>query len=189
MPEELSEQRRTGSARFDALYRQQYPAIHAYCRRRTHPNRVEDAVADVFSVAWRRIDEVPDGEATRPWLYGVAYRVIANQLRGERRRAVFLRRLEHLPQDPPEGPQLQVVRKAEYELILRTLRRLPPIDQELLRLSVWEELSHAQIAAALGLSEGAVKQRLHRARKKLAREYQRANPTNRSRLLEKGGGQ
>lgn len=183
-------QRATGSARFDALYREHYRSIHSYCRRRTHPNRVDDAVADVFSIAWRRIDDVPEGDATRPWLYGVAYRVIANQLRSERRKAVFLRRLEHHPHEPADGPQLQVVKKAEYELVLRALQRLQPIDRELLRLFFWEELSHAQIALVLGLTEGAVKQRLHRARKKLARHYERLNPSDRSpRLLQKGGGQ
>ena len=160
----------------------------AYCRRRTHPNRVDDAVADVFSIAWRRIDEVPTGDATRPWLYGVAYRVIANQLRGERRKAVFLKRLEQSPPDFHDGPQLQLVKKAEYELVLRALSRLQPLEQELLRLSVWEELPQAEIAAALGLTEGAVKQRLHRARKKLAREFERIDGKS-PRLLTKGGGQ
>ncbi len=188
MAEELNERRRTGSARFDALYREHQRAIHAYCRRRTHPNRVDDAVADVFSIAWRRLDDVPTGEATRPWLYGVAYRVIANQLRSERRKAVFLKRLEHIPPDFVDGPQLQVVKKAEYELVLRALSRLQPLDQELLRLSLWEELPQSAIAAAAGLTEGAVKQRLHRARKKLAKEFERVNNQS-PRLLRKGGGQ
>ena len=190
MPEETSERAATGGVRFETLYRDHYRSIHAYCRRRTHPNRVDDAVADVFSIAWRRIDDVPDGDATRPWLYGVAYKVISNQLRSERRRAVFLRRLEHHPPEVTDGPQLQVVKKAEYELVLRALQHLQPIDRELLRLSLWEELPQAQIALALSLTEGAVKQRLYRARKKLAREYERLNPSDRSpRLLRKGGGQ
>lgn len=185
----FEEAEKAGSVRFDTLYRNNYRAIHAYCRRRTHPNRVEDAVAEVFSIAWRRIDEVPAGDSTRPWLFGVAYRVIANQLRSERRRAVFLRRLEQHPPESPDGPQLQVVKKAEYELILRALHRLEPLEQELLRLSVWEELPQAAIATATGLTEGAVKQRLHRARKKLAREYDRINPSDLSpRLRRRGGG-
>lgn len=190
MPEETSQKRTGGSARFDILYREHYRSIHSYCRRRTHPSRVDDAVADVFAIAWRRIDDVPEGKATRPWLYGVAYKVIANQIRSERRRAVFLRRLEHHPQELSDGTQLQVVKKAEYELVLRALQRLQPIDRELLRLSVWEELPQAHIALALNLTEGAVKQRLHRARKKLAREYERLNPSDQSpRLLRRGGGQ
>lgn len=188
MPEETQRQVGKESGRFEALYRDHYRAIHAYCRRRTHPNRVEDAVADVFSIAWRRMADVPDGDATRPWLYGVAYRVIGNQLRGERRRAVFLRRLEHHSTGTPDGPQLQIVKKAEYEMVLRALHRLDPFEQELLRLSVWEELPQAQIAAAFDLTEGAVKQRLHRARKKLAREYERTSNQS-PRLLRRGGGQ
>lgn len=188
MEESSSRAGAAGNARFDAIYRDHYRAIHAYCRRRTHPNRVDDAVADVFTIAWRRISDVPLGDGARPWLYGVAYRVLANQLRSDRRRAVFLRRLEHHPPEVLDGPQLQVVKKVEYELILRALHRLQPIEQELLRLSVWEELPQSQIAQALGLTEGAVKQRLHRARKKLAREYGRLNPSDQSRLT-RGVGQ
>lgn len=186
MKESTSPAGATGNARFDAIYRDHYRAIHAYCRRRTHPNRVDDAVADVFTIAWRRIHDVPPGDGARPWLYGVAYRVLANQLRGERRRAIFLRRLEHHPPAVLDGPQLQIVKKAEYELVLRAMHRLAPIEQELLRLSVWEELPQSQIARVLGLTEGAVKQRLHRARKKLSREYERLNPSEQTRLRRGG---
>ena len=50
-------------------------------------------IADVFLVAWRRLDEAPVGDDARLWLYGVARRVLANHRRGERRRIQLADRL------------------------------------------------------------------------------------------------
>src|SRR5512133_2825594 len=46
----------------------------------------QDAVAEVFTVAWRRIADAPAEEAARPWLFAIARRTIANQQRAQRRR-------------------------------------------------------------------------------------------------------
>jgi RNA polymerase sigma-70 factor (ECF subfamily) len=43
-------------------------------------------VAETFTVAWRRIADVPSGQDARAWLYGVARRVLANHDRAIRRR-------------------------------------------------------------------------------------------------------
>ena len=52
-----------------------YDAIHSYFVRRTDPASTQDLTAEVFLVAWRRIDDVPRGEETLLWLYGVAANV------------------------------------------------------------------------------------------------------------------
>ena len=39
----------------------------------------EDAAADVFAVAWRRIEDMPEGDAKKAWLFGVAHRVVGSQ--------------------------------------------------------------------------------------------------------------
>jgi hypothetical protein len=52
-------------------------------------------MADVFLIAWRRLDEVPEGEAARVWLYATARRVIANRKRSERRRVALRARPYH----------------------------------------------------------------------------------------------
>ena len=69
--------------RFEALYLQHYPAIYAYVRRRLVglAAEVTDVVADVFSVAWRRLDEVPDAPEDRLWLYAVARRCVGIELK------------------------------------------------------------------------------------------------------------
>ena len=59
----------SNDVRFERLYDRHHAHVTAYCRRRVSADRVEDLVAETFLVAWRRIDDVPDGEAGLPWLY------------------------------------------------------------------------------------------------------------------------
>jgi RNA polymerase sigma factor (sigma-70 family) len=141
--------------RFRALYGAHYAAVTGYARRRVPvPSDAQDVVSETFTIAWRRLPEVPDGEAALPWLYGVARRVLANQRRGNQRRADLSVR----------------VRGQERRLLLAALSRLRESDQELLRLAVWEELPHREIAGVVGCSESSVAVRLHRARTRLGRE-------------------
>ena len=156
--------------RLQAVYDAHYGAVTAYVRRRTTDHvDAQDAVADTFTIAWRRLDEVPEVEAARPWLYGVARRVLANQRRGNQRRADLSDRVRsHRPASADvEG---DVVAADERRTVLAALSRLRPVDQEILRLAVWEELAHRQIAGVVGCSEASVAVRLHRARLRLAQE-------------------
>ena len=156
--------------RFEALYDAHHGAVVAYARRRTaRPVDAQDVVADTFTIAWRRLSEVPEGDAALPWLYGVARRVLANQHRGNQRRADLSARVRGHASvgGDVEG---QVVAADERRTVLAALSRLRPRDQEILRLAVWEELSHRDIAGIVGCSESSVAVRLHRARTRLGRE-------------------
>jgi RNA polymerase sigma-70 factor (ECF subfamily) len=145
--------------RLEALFEAHHRALLAYAARRCRSlTDAEDVVADVFLVAWRRLDDVPAGDDALPWLYGVARRTIGNQRRGTARRANLKARLEQTTERPVVPPP------AGTEPALEALSRLSRDDQELLRLVAWEELSHAEIAQALGISVNAVGIRLHRAR-------------------------
>ena len=149
--------------RFDLLFQAHYEAIYRYCARRLGRTEAEDAAADVFAVAWRRLDEMPAGDASRAWLYGVAYRVIGNRFRGRRRQAGLASKLETSVRDT--GPQ--PVSDPAVELIYRALGGMSASDQELLRLSSWDGLSRREIAHVLSIKENAVDQRLYRARARL----------------------
>jgi RNA polymerase sigma-70 factor (ECF subfamily) len=126
-------------------------------------------VAETFSIAWRRVDELPEGDAARPWLFGVARRVLANQRRGNRRRSSLSSRLraQDVGTVEIEGP---VVAADERRIVLAALARLRDADREVLRLAVWEELPHREIAVVIGCAEASVAVRLHRARNRLAKE-------------------
>jgi RNA polymerase sigma-70 factor (ECF subfamily) len=152
--------------RFEQVFAAHRDAVLGYLLRRTDSSHdAADLLADTFLVTWRRLDDVPREPQTRPWLYGVARRVLANHRRGEgRRHALATRLLSELSDLPaPVQPQLDDTPAA------RAFRILPEPDRELLSLVAWEELDTAQIATALGISRNAVRIRLHRARKRFAK--------------------
>src|SRR4029077_9810384 len=79
-----------GRERFEAAYRELYEPICGYVLRRVRgPEDAAEAIAETFATLWRRFDRCPQGEELKPWLFGVARRVIANQRRGERRRTAL----------------------------------------------------------------------------------------------------
>lgn len=159
--------------RFADLYERYQRYVASYCARRTPADRVEDAVSEVFLVAWRRIDDVPDSEDALRWLYGVAYRVLGQQWRTASRRRVLHEKLLKLGVEPVPIPEQVLVVGEEYLHVTTALRRLSSRDREILLLGAWEELSHGDIAKVLGIRPDAVRQRFHKAKQRLTREYNR----------------
>ena len=174
----------TAAATFRHLYEAHYRSVLAYCLRRTRRSDAHDAAAEVFAIAWRKIDEIPDGDKARTWLYGVAYRVLGHQYRGRRRFERLKSRVAGTRAAVPPEPEAVVVRRAQDEQLVVAAARLSRTDREILMLAGWEELPHADIAELLGISVAAVDQRFHRAKQRLAREYTRIDRPPSS---EKGG--
>lgn len=153
---------------FRALYHENYRPLLAYARRRVDGPTADEVVADTFLTAWRRRDAVPDGQE-RPWLFGVARNTIRNALRTARRQVAVQEKLRGLPQLAPVGPSVEA--GDERAAILRSaLNSLSEADREILMLVAWEELSHAEIGQMLNLTPNAVAIRVHRARRRLAKQ-------------------
>ena len=149
--------------RFDELFAAHSSDIVAYCSwRGGAASDAQDAVAEVFLTAWRRLDAVPEGNAARVWLYATARRVLANQRRSRRRHAALQERLalEAAPARPAHSPD------RETALVHEALRRLRPVDREALLLAEWEGLSPAEIAGVMGCRAVTARGRLHRARRR-----------------------
>jgi RNA polymerase sigma-70 factor (ECF subfamily) len=161
MARELAERRE----RFEAVYRELYEPICGYALRRIRePEDAAEAIAETFATLWRRFDRCPQGAELRPWLFGVARRVIANQRRGARRRSALSDRLveniDHSAIDTIGTPD-------EATALGRAFGSLSEPDRELLSLVAWEGLTREELAVALGTSRAVVRLRLHRARKRL----------------------
>jgi RNA polymerase sigma-70 factor, ECF subfamily len=157
--------------RFDDLFAAYGPDIVAYCGwRATSASDAQDAVADVFLTAWRRLDDLPDDPvATRVWLYATARRVLANQRRSNRRRKALHDRLtvEVASTDPTTRPAT-----GEESLVHAALELLGARDREVLLLSEWEGLSPAEIAPVLGCLTVTARGRLHRARRRFRAAFE-----------------
>jgi len=155
---------------FRAFYQAQFASILGYALRRvTSAEDAADVVAETFLVAWRRFEELPEGDELRLWLYGVARRVLANQRRGERRRTalgeLLARDLEGVHEDPLPR---------DLEPLRRAWAALRESDSEILGLAAWEGLGTRELAVVLGCTRTAAKLRLHRARRRFAGELERA---------------
>ena len=89
-------------------------------------------------MAWRRLADLPTGSDTLPWLYGVARRVLANQRRGNLRRADLSFRVAR-EWRPDRDVDASVLFDDERRTVLSAMVQLRAADQEILRLAVWEE--------------------------------------------------
>jgi RNA polymerase sigma factor (sigma-70 family) len=160
----MTDGERARRRRFDALFASYSSDIVAYCGwRAVSTSDAQDAAAEVFLIAWRRLDELPEGDAARVWLYATARRVIANQRRSTRRQAALYERLaRHGPSPVQEPPSSD----PEEALVHEALRRLGQRDREVLLLSEWEGLRPAEIAVVMGCLALTARGRLHRARRR-----------------------
>lgn len=171
-------------ARFRAVYDANYHRVLGYVLRRTATREdAEDVVAETFLTAWRRLEQLPPGSGARPWLYGVARKALANHRRGEVRRERLTGRL-HADFDfaLPHAADAD----GGVAWVAAAFAQLGNDERELLALVAWEELD-VEIATVLGCSRNAARIRLHRARRRLARELQRKGPEPEG-SIEVGGG-
>lgn len=157
---------REEAAAFERVYVETRADLLAYVNRRTSgsPAEAADLLAQVYLVAWRRRDVLPSGDGRRPWLFGIARVVLAEHHRT---------RTDHVSLDELGGHEsgrqggdvaADPVRAA---VVRRALAGLAEMDRELLLLTIWDGLSSVEAAQVLGISPGAARVRLHRARRRL----------------------
>ncbi|TLS47173.1 sigma-70 family RNA polymerase sigma factor [Streptomyces montanus] len=162
---------------FAAAYREHYWAVSRYVARRLdgRTSEVEEVVAEVFTVAWRRRSDLPANAL--PWLYGVARNCLSNAIRGYGRRRRLLDKLGH--DETARGSQIVDSPDSEPPgaWVHDALARLSPADREVLRLTAWEELGIDEVAVVLGCGSRAAAMRLHRARRRLRAEIDRMRTT------------
>jgi RNA polymerase sigma-70 factor (ECF subfamily) len=145
------------TARFERLFRAHYATVAGYVGRRAEPAQQDDLVNEVFLVAWRRFDQVPQNP--RPWLLAVARNVLGTHIRGARRVRALKERLASVevewvtPDQPLTGGD-----------VADALSALRPDDCEALMLVNWEGLRPSEAALVLGESPATFRVRLHRAR-------------------------
>lgn len=161
-------------ARFEALYRQEAGGILRYLRYRVGPD-AEDLVAETFSIAWQKLEHLPD--PPRPWLLATARRVSANHLRARHRRRAFeVSDLDEALATTGSGAD-DVHRRRD---LVAALTSLPPLDREAIVLVTWYDLSNPEAAAVMDCSTTAFAVRLHRARRRLGRLLLDTDATSRS---------
>ena len=156
--------------RFGRIYDLHFPGIYGYIASRLGPDDADDLTAETFIDAFRRRASFdPARGAVRPWLFGIATRLVAQHRRAEARR---YRALARTPVEPDPGGHdervaARVSAQARREPLLRALAELSDDDRDVLLLIALGGLSYEEVATALSIPPGTVASRLSRARRKV----------------------
>ncbi|MDQ0314660.1 RNA polymerase sigma-70 factor (ECF subfamily) [Amorphus orientalis] len=162
---------------FAELVARHSPRLHALALRFTGSAAdADDVVQDTFWSAWRKAsDWQARGVKVSTWLYRIALnRCIDLDRRRKVRRLVGLDDARD-PEEPAPGAEQQAVVRSELAAVSDDVRALPARQRAAILLAATGEAGTGEIAARLGISEGAAEQLLVRARrtlrqKKMARE-------------------
>jgi RNA polymerase sigma-70 factor (ECF subfamily) len=155
------------AADFENAFRAHFPLVYRFIARRVGADLAEDLAAEVFATAYRRRNSYePSRGSLRSWLYGIAANVVRGHWRDEQQLLELDARLG------APGQEAAFADAADDRLIAATLApriagalaTLSPDQRDVLLLYAWAELSHQEIAAALGIAQGTARSRLSRAR-------------------------
>lgn len=126
----------------------------------------EDIVQDTFVVAWKKIPSLRlEGASLLPWLATVCRFQAQNRLRARRRHGSHAQLDEQIP--AAVDVEAQVVEAQTVAAILGAVERLSELDREIFRLCAAEGYGYEAAAASLGVSHGAVRNRLSRIRSRV----------------------
>jgi RNA polymerase sigma-70 factor, ECF subfamily len=163
---------RAGDVRaFEAVFRAYYARLcgfaYSYLQNRAE---AEEIVQDVFLALWQKQETLVLHTSLKAYLF----RAVRNRVLNRNARArVEQRWLEEndparlAVADPEPSPQQKVEEAQTAERLRAAIESLPSGCQTVLRLRWEQQLSYAEIAETLGISEKGVENQLARARKVL----------------------
>ncbi len=159
--ERLVDLTRAGSEpAFEAIVARYRGALLRYCSAVLGRERAEDVVQQTFVNAYGAMQRDHRPLLLKPWLYRIAHNTAHNALRDHA--------LRHEELDEAgataERPELELERREQLRSVLASVQDLPARQRDALVLRELEGRSYQEIAAALGVGGGAVRQLLNRAR-------------------------
>jgi RNA polymerase sigma-70 factor (ECF subfamily) len=164
---------------FEALVEKHQARLLAVCERLLgEREEARDAAQEVFLKVFRHAAGVERRGQLFTWIYRIAVNHCLNRMR-RRRIARFLpfgpagggeEGAPGLPEpvQPGPDPEVELVTRERWRATRAAIDRLPPGQRAVLILAKFEGLSYREIAATLGVTEGAVESRLVRAMRRLA---------------------
>ena len=169
--------RRGEEAAWEALVRQhQEPAFRLAYLILGDAADAEDVAQEAFIRALQALERFDTDRPFRPWLLSITANLARNRRRSIGRYLAAVRRLARGKPEPVTPAATRDARRWEAEILWQALRRLSAMDQEVIYLRFFLELSVEETAEALGVAPGTVKSRLHRALARLRGVIQREFP-------------
>jgi RNA polymerase sigma factor (sigma-70 family) len=148
---------------FEAIVERYRRALMRYVSRLLPPERAEDVVQQCFVKAYEAMHRNSAELNLRPWLYRIAHNSALNALRD--RGAAHAELSDTI--DGVERPDQAFERTLGLRELVVAVQALPDRQRSAILLREMEGRSYEEIAAALGVSDGAVRQLLNRARNSL----------------------
>ncbi|HEX8074649.1 MAG TPA: sigma-70 family RNA polymerase sigma factor [Thermoleophilaceae bacterium] len=175
---------RAGNDRaFEAIVSRYRKPLLRYCTGLLPPERAEDAVQQAFLNAYRALT-MGEGEMNlKPWLYRIAHNASLNLLRQNGWT------YDQIPEDfdGVQQPPQAVEQKERIREVVRSVKKLPERQRNAMVLRELEGRSYEEIALALGVTGGSVRQLLNRARTTLRDAATSLTPPDLvARLAERG---
>ena len=150
-------------AAFEEIVRRYGRPLGRYAGAIVPKHRAEDVTQDAFSKALLALRQGDSEIELRPWLYRIVRNTALNDLRDQPPPAAPL---EELAEGGGSAYQ-EAARREEIADLIDRLRALPEPQRAAIVMRELEGLSHDEIAAALGISGGAARQVIYRARRAL----------------------
>jgi RNA polymerase sigma factor (sigma-70 family) len=160
---------RSGEARaFADLYREHVDAV----RRVAHhlvgdSDATADAVQDTFARALQHLDDLREPERFRPWLLAIARHAATDQLRARKRLTPLDRSHDELLAASGPGPESVAEIRELADQVQGCVAGLSTRDAAAVTMVTQLGFTPAQVANALGVTQGAAKVIVHRARRRL----------------------
>ncbi|MBP2436603.1 RNA polymerase sigma factor [Microbacterium amylolyticum] len=128
----------------------------------------EDVAQETFSTAWRKLNGFElAGESALPWLATICRNVSANRIRARRRERQHTGGMVDERQPDTVSVEQQVIDADLADRIAREVDGMSETDRRIFALCITEGYAYAAAAAELGVSHGAVRNRLSRIRTQL----------------------
>ncbi|MEV6149811.1 sigma-70 family RNA polymerase sigma factor [Nonomuraea sp. NPDC052129] len=165
--------------KFATLFDRYAAMLYRYISFRLGSELTEDLVGETFLIAFRRRGSYDVSYLdARPWLLGIATKLIIRHRRAEVSRYRALRR--QAPVQAVDGPEEAITRvlaaQGSRPVLLQALSRLPRGDRDVLLLIAWSDMTYQETARALNIPVGTVKSRLNRARRMVREAMGGINP-------------
>lgn len=148
----------------------QRPVYNLCYRMLNNAEDAEDAAQETFLRAYRSIKQYDRSRQFSTWLLSIAAHYCIDQIRKHKMNIISLEDQpnQEIPDKLP-GPESTLSKREEQNRMRLLLEKLNPVDRAAVVMYYWYDYSYDEIARSLSLSESAVKSRLHRARKEMAR--------------------
>jgi RNA polymerase sigma factor (sigma-70 family) len=160
----LQQVRRGEPAGAEAIFQRHGPAIlHFAARMLGNQHEAEEICQDVFLKMIARADQYDGRAPLVSWLLSIAANACRDQLRRRKRVSVVaISAAQELPSGTPSAMSV-LLAEEQRRVVQQALAELSEEQREALILARYHGLPYAEVARALGISEGAVKTRIFRA--------------------------